>query len=73
MIYFTLFDIIEFVLTTLSGYIASKSYSVQNMEEHEQLLKSKAEDTIYKSLSWSKKFLFSWVLYHARKGSSSSC
>lgn len=55
-------------MTTLSGYISTKSYSVQNMEQHEQSVKQNAEDTIYRSLSWSRKLIFNWVVFHARKG-----
>ena len=58
----------EFVLDMISGYIRTQSYSIHNMEQRETEIRRKAEEKVNSSLSWPKRVLFNWVLYHARRG-----
>lgn len=66
--YFGLLNTLEFVLDMISGYIRTQSYSIHKLEERETLIRRKAEDVVNSSVSWPKRILINWVLYHARRG-----
>lgn len=38
------------------------------MEEREQSIRKQAEDVVSQTLSFPRKLLFNWVLFHARRG-----
>lgn len=38
------------------------------MEEREKQIRVSAEDIVNSTLSWPKRVLFNWVLFHARRG-----
>ncbi|CAI8037287.1 Prodigiosin synthesizing transferase PigC [Geodia barretti] len=56
-----------FLVDMISGYVKTNSYSIANMEERETQIRCKAEETANNQLPIHKRFLFNWVLYHARK------
>ncbi len=57
-----------FVLEAISGYVRTKSYSIGNMEEREREIKTKAEEVVNQTLSFPKRIIFNWLLFHARRG-----
>ncbi len=57
-----------FVLEAISGYVRTKSYNIHEMEEREKEIKTKAEEIVNNSLSFPKRMLFNWLLFHARRG-----
>ena len=56
-----------FVIDAITGYIHTKAYSVSDMEEREIGIRQAAETIVSQRLSWPKKLLFNWILFHARR------
>ena len=56
------------MLDAVSGYIRTKSYSISDMEEREKKIRVEAEEVACNALSWPKRILFNWLLFHARRG-----
>ena len=52
----------------LKGYIKTQSYSIGSMEQREAEIRSKAEQLVANELSFHRRLIFNWVLYHARRG-----
>ena len=44
-----------------------KAYSISAMEEKERVIKETAEKVVHDSLSMHKRWMFNWVLFHARR------
>lgn len=57
-----------FVFDAISGYIHTKAYSVGDMEERELGIRKAAETVVSQRLSFPKKLLFNWILFHSRRG-----
>lgn len=68
IIMFAIFVCLGFILNAISGYIRTKAYSVRDMEARELEIKQQAEQVVANTLSWPKRTLFNWVLFHARRG-----
>lgn len=64
----TLHDDPGFVFDAISGYIHTKAYSVGDMEERELGIRKAAETVVSQRLSFPKKLLFNWILFHSRRG-----
>ena len=56
----------------VSGYVRTKSYSIANMEEREAKIREAAEKEVARILSWPRRLVFNWVLFHARRGENMS-
>ena len=50
------------------GYVRTRHYSIKAMEERENAIRIKAEEMVNSTLSFPKRVLFNWVLFHARRG-----
>ena len=57
-----------FVRDSICGYINTKAYNISDMEVRELNIRKEAEDVVKTTLSWPKRILFNWVLFHARRG-----
>ena len=57
-----------FVVEAVAGYIRTKSYSIEAMEQREKLIREKAEAVVRANLRGTKLALYMWVLKHTRKG-----
>ena len=57
-----------FVIDIIAGYVRTGSYSIHSMEVREVEIRTKAEKVVANTLSWPKRTVFNWVLFHARRG-----
>lgn len=62
-----LYDNPSFVVEAVAGYIRTKSYSIEAMEQREKLIREKAEAVVRANLRGTKLALYMWVLKHTRK------
>ncbi|MBU6155140.1 MAG: phosphoenolpyruvate synthase [Bdellovibrionales bacterium] len=56
-----------FVIGTVASYIRMKTYSIEKMNERERLIRSAAEARVRKRLFGLRKWIYFWILKHARK------
>jgi pyruvate,water dikinase len=64
----TLHDDPTFVVEAICGYMLTQSYDIFKMEEREMSIRTQAESVVSSTISWPKRTLFNWVLFHARRG-----
>lgn len=57
----------RFIYEAISSYIRSQSYSIEDMEKREQKILSQAQKIVHQSISGWKRWVYLWVLKHARK------
>lgn len=62
------FAVVGFVLDAISGYIRTKSYVIEDMEQRETEIRTEAEKIVNDTLSLPKRLIFNWLLFHARRG-----
>ena len=46
----------------------TQSYSIANMEQREAEIRTQAEQVVSSKLSFHQRFIFNWILFHARRG-----
>jgi pyruvate,water dikinase len=57
----------SFIINAVAGYVRTKSYSIETMEEREAAIRSKAEELARGKLGLVKRRLYFWVLKQARR------
>lgn len=62
----TLHDNPTFVIDTLVSYVKLKNYSIEQMQARERAIVEKAEQIIDQQLYSIKKWIYMWILKHAR-------
>ena len=57
----------SFIIDTLAGYVRTKSYNIEAMEQRERQIRTQAESIVNSRLSGIRKRLFYWVLKQTRE------
>ncbi|KAJ3308677.1 hypothetical protein HDU76_003847 [Blyttiomyces sp. JEL0837] len=57
----------SFVVEAVAGYVKTKAYNIEDMEERERIIRERAEGIVKEHLRGSKLTMYLWVLKHTRK------
>ena len=64
---FVVVAVVLLFVVYLPGYVRTQSYSINEMEEREKGIRLKSEEKVDATLAFHKRWLFNWILFHARR------